>query len=364
MATSTPSAARSTKRSDSRRSIVRSGWGAWKRRSRGRTRISPKVTGAETRSVPDRPRLRLPQIADHVVQLIEPIRRPRHKALARRGHAQAARGALQKPGAKLFLQFAHVFGRELRRHPEPGRSRPRRSRSRRRRRTPGCHLRGPSPTPLRTYLEKVIRHQSPFRPAGSLRILQALHRIERRSADATSRGLPQQEQTTTEKTHDRPRQPRPLCHPCPARDDRRLFLFHGLMKLFVFTPAGTAGYFQSIGLPGALGYLTMLVEIAGGIALILGIKARLVSRGAGAGPAGGGLVRPWRLRLQLVEPERRLGISADVGHRAGRPRRSGRRRLCAGPRRSRGRDHTPDRCCRAAPTPARPTLPEGDTTCS
>ena len=56
-----------------------------------------------------------------------------------------------------------------------------------------------------------------------------------------------------------------------------LFLVHGLTKLFVFTPAGTAGYFESIGLPGALGWLTMLLEIAGGLALILGIKARLVS---------------------------------------------------------------------------------------
>ncbi|MBL4929998.1 DoxX family protein [Fuscibacter oryzae] len=56
-----------------------------------------------------------------------------------------------------------------------------------------------------------------------------------------------------------------------------LFLFHGLVKLFVFTPAGTAGYFESIGLPGTLGYLTMLIEIAGGLALILGIKARIVS---------------------------------------------------------------------------------------
>lgn len=56
-----------------------------------------------------------------------------------------------------------------------------------------------------------------------------------------------------------------------------LFLAHGLIKLFVFTPAGTAGYFESIGLPGALGYLTMLVEIAGGLALILGVKVRIVS---------------------------------------------------------------------------------------
>jgi putative oxidoreductase len=56
-----------------------------------------------------------------------------------------------------------------------------------------------------------------------------------------------------------------------------LFLVHGLIKLFIFTPAGTAGYFQSIGLPGALGYLTLIIEILGGIALILGIRVRLVS---------------------------------------------------------------------------------------
>ncbi len=56
-----------------------------------------------------------------------------------------------------------------------------------------------------------------------------------------------------------------------------LFLYHGLVKLFVFTPAGTAGFFESIGLPGALGYLTMIAEIAGGAALILGIATRLVS---------------------------------------------------------------------------------------
>lgn len=56
-----------------------------------------------------------------------------------------------------------------------------------------------------------------------------------------------------------------------------LFLFHGLVKVFVFTPAGTVGYFESIGLPGALAYLTILAEVGGGLALILGIKARLVS---------------------------------------------------------------------------------------
>ncbi|MEG6509507.1 DoxX family protein [Methyloligella sp. 2.7D] len=56
-----------------------------------------------------------------------------------------------------------------------------------------------------------------------------------------------------------------------------LFLAHGLTKLFVFTPAGTAGFFQSLGLPGWLGIATMIFEIAGGIALILGFATRIVS---------------------------------------------------------------------------------------
>ncbi|WP_199258471.1 DoxX family protein [Paracoccus binzhouensis] len=55
------------------------------------------------------------------------------------------------------------------------------------------------------------------------------------------------------------------------------FLVHGLIKLLVFTPSGTAGYFQSIGLPGILGPLTMLAEILGGLALIAGIFTRQVA---------------------------------------------------------------------------------------
>lgn len=56
-----------------------------------------------------------------------------------------------------------------------------------------------------------------------------------------------------------------------------LFLIHGLTKLLVFTPAGTAGFFQSLGLPGWLGIATMVLEIAGGLALILGVASRFVS---------------------------------------------------------------------------------------
>ena len=56
-----------------------------------------------------------------------------------------------------------------------------------------------------------------------------------------------------------------------------LFIAHGLMKVLVFTIPGTVGYFESLGLPGFLAYLTILAELAGGAALILGIGTRVVS---------------------------------------------------------------------------------------
>ena len=56
-----------------------------------------------------------------------------------------------------------------------------------------------------------------------------------------------------------------------------LFLAHAGLKLFIFTPAGTAGYFASLGLPGPLAYLVIAAELLGGIALILGVYSRWVS---------------------------------------------------------------------------------------
>ena len=50
-----------------------------------------------------------------------------------------------------------------------------------------------------------------------------------------------------------------------------MYLSHGLLKLIVFTPEGTSGFFASIGLPAFFGPLTMAVEIGAGIALIMGI---------------------------------------------------------------------------------------------
>ena len=56
-----------------------------------------------------------------------------------------------------------------------------------------------------------------------------------------------------------------------------LVLVHGAIKLFIFTPAGTAGYFASLGLPAALAYLTILIEVGGGLALIAGLYTRITS---------------------------------------------------------------------------------------
>ena len=56
-----------------------------------------------------------------------------------------------------------------------------------------------------------------------------------------------------------------------------LFLAHGLLKLLVFKPAGAYGYFKSLGLPGTLAYVTMAAELAGGLALIIGLMPRYVA---------------------------------------------------------------------------------------
>jgi len=56
-----------------------------------------------------------------------------------------------------------------------------------------------------------------------------------------------------------------------------LALAHGLLKVFVFTLAGTVGFFESLGLPAILAYATIGIEVVGGLALIAGIYTRYVS---------------------------------------------------------------------------------------
>nr|WP_281419600.1 DoxX family protein [Bacillus alkalicola] len=55
-----------------------------------------------------------------------------------------------------------------------------------------------------------------------------------------------------------------------------VFLAHGASK-FQGGIENIVGWFESIGLPGALAYVVATIELVGGIALILGIGTRIVS---------------------------------------------------------------------------------------
>ncbi len=59
-----------------------------------------------------------------------------------------------------------------------------------------------------------------------------------------------------------------------------MFLAHGLLKFLVFTLAGTAGFFESVGFPGFTAYIVAPAEVLAGVALIVGFRTRLVAAAA------------------------------------------------------------------------------------
>lgn len=54
-------------------------------------------------------------------------------------------------------------------------------------------------------------------------------------------------------------------------------LAHGLLKVFGFSVPGTVEFFGSLGLPPVAAYLTIFGEIAGGIAIMIGLYTRLAA---------------------------------------------------------------------------------------
>jgi putative oxidoreductase len=56
-----------------------------------------------------------------------------------------------------------------------------------------------------------------------------------------------------------------------------MFIAHALLKVFIFTPAGTVQFFASLGLPGFLAYATIAAELGGGAMLILGVYTRAIA---------------------------------------------------------------------------------------
>ena len=55
-----------------------------------------------------------------------------------------------------------------------------------------------------------------------------------------------------------------------------MFIAHALLKILVFTPEGTAGFFSSLGVPGWFAYPTMGAELIGGLMLVAGLHTRIV----------------------------------------------------------------------------------------
>jgi len=56
-----------------------------------------------------------------------------------------------------------------------------------------------------------------------------------------------------------------------------MFIAHALLKVLVFTVPGTVQFFQSLGLPALLAYVTIAAELVGGALLILGVRTRWVA---------------------------------------------------------------------------------------
>ncbi|MFT5717983.1 MAG: putative oxidoreductase [Oleiphilaceae bacterium] len=57
-----------------------------------------------------------------------------------------------------------------------------------------------------------------------------------------------------------------------------VLISHSLyLKMVVFTLAGTAQYFSSIGLPEVLAYIVFFVEVVSGVSLVLGFNTRFFS---------------------------------------------------------------------------------------
>jgi putative oxidoreductase len=56
-----------------------------------------------------------------------------------------------------------------------------------------------------------------------------------------------------------------------------MFIAHALLKYYVFTLPGTVKFFESLGLPGPLAYLTFYAELIGGALILAGAGTRWVA---------------------------------------------------------------------------------------
>jgi putative oxidoreductase len=115
-----------------------------------------------------------------------------------------------------------------------------------------------------------------------------------------------------------------------------MFIAHSVvLKYFMFTLAGTAQYFDSIGLPASLAYVVFALEAIGGVLLVFNIATRWVALalvpvllgamwvhlGNGwvfSAPNGG-----WEYPLFLIVISVVVALQADVGRTSIRREQSG-----------------------------------------
>lgn len=121
-----------------------------------------------------------------------------------------------------------------------------------------------------------------------------------------------------------------------------MFIAHALLKIMVFTPAGTVRFFESIGLPGPLAYAVMTAELVGGLLILVGLHTRwaaaaLIPILVGAtyphaangwvfSNSGGGWEYPVFLAAaalaQALMGDGRFALSSVIGHRFHSPVRA------------------------------------------
>jgi putative oxidoreductase len=121
-----------------------------------------------------------------------------------------------------------------------------------------------------------------------------------------------------------------------------MFIAHSLvLKWLTFTLAGTAQYFESLGLPAALAYATFWAELAGGVLLVLGVQSRWVALAllpvllgalwvhAGNGWVFSGAGGGWEYPLYLIVLSVAQALLGDGAHAVNPSRRLSFGRLAA-----------------------------------